>query len=497
MRVWVIPAILAVAGASLAISAAYGQDTPATTQELLRRIEQLEQKIQSLEQAKQPTVDEKGRQAEAIEQVEQKIKILERKRELEDEAAQAKAKEAPIVRAGKDGFGLRSADGNFDLRLRGYVQADARFYQGGETDPAPDTFLMRRIRPIIEGSVFKQFGFRIMPDFGGGTATIQDAYVDGNFSPAFKVRAGKFKPPVGLERLQSGSELLFVERAFPTNLVPNRDVGLQLSGDVFDGAVNYAAGIFNGVIDGGSGDNDANSDKDYAVRVFAEPLKDKEDSTLRGLGIGLAYSTGDQSGSAATSNLPRFLTPGQQSFFSYVATTAATATTPSVPGAFADGSRERIAPQFYFHKGPFGLLGEYVRSNQEVSRAGVRRDVKNTAWQLATSLVLTGEDASIRGINPRKPFQWGQGSWGAFEIAARVSRLEVDDDVFAGSATTRLANPRSSAREATDYGIGLNWYFNRFSKLVVNYDQTEFKDGAASGDRDTEKVLFTRFQVGY
>lgn len=497
MKEQFIPLILGVTGIALYVSAAYAQDPAASTQELLRRIEQLEQKIQTLEQAEKPEAQETGGQAGAIEQIEQKIRILERKKEIDDEVAQAKVKEAPVVRAGKDGFGLRSPDGNFDLHLRGYVQADARFYQGGEADPAPDTFLMRRVRPIVEGTVFKQFGFRIMPDFGNGTASIQDAYVDGNFSPTFKVRAGKFKPPVGLERLQSGADLLLVERAFPTNLVPNRDVGVQFSGDVLNGTLNYAVGVFNGVIDGGSGENDTNSDKEYAVRLFAEPFKNREDSSFRGLGIGLALSVGDQSGSAAAANLPRFVTPGQQTFFSYTGTTAATSTAPSLPGAFADGSRERIAPQFYFYKGPFGLLGEYVQSNQEVSRGGVKKDVKNTAWQFAASWVLTGEDASFRGVNPREPFQWGQGSWGAFELAARVSRLEVDDDVFADSATSRLANPRSSAREATDYGIGLNWYFNRFSKLVLNYDQTQFKDGAAAGDRDKEKVLFTRFQVGF
>jgi hypothetical protein len=63
---------------------------------------------------------------------------------------------------------------------------------------------------------------------------------------------------VGLERLQSGSELLFVERGLPTNLVPNRDVGAQLFGDLFDGTISYALGAFNGVPDLGNGDLDNN-----------------------------------------------------------------------------------------------------------------------------------------------------------------------------------------------------------------------------------------------
>lgn len=138
-----------------------------------------------------------------------------------------------------------------------------------------------------------------------------------------------------------------------------------------------------------------------------------------------------------------------------------------------------------------------MQSRQEISRAGVRKDIKNEAWQLAASWVLTGEDASFRGVNPRAPFAWGQGRWGAFEVAARVSRLDIDDAAFDGNASARLANPNVSAREATDYGIGLNWYLNRYTKVVLNYDQTKFKDGATDGDRDDEKIFFTRFQAGF
>src|SRR5205823_3707158 len=106
----------------------------------------------------------------------------------------------------------------------------------------------------------------------------------------------KFKEPVGLERLQSGANLLFVERGLPTQLVPNRDVGVQLHGELFDGAVNYAAGLFNGVQDSGSGDSDVGSDdhKDVAARLFAQPFKKSKPGPLQGLGFGLGGSWGNQ-----------------------------------------------------------------------------------------------------------------------------------------------------------------------------------------------------------
>ena len=67
--------------------------------------------------------------------------------------------------------------------------------------------------------------------------------------------------------------MLFVERGLPTNLVPNRDVGAQIHGDLFDGAFTYAFGAFNGVVDGGSGDLDNNDSKEFAGRLFGFPFK--------------------------------------------------------------------------------------------------------------------------------------------------------------------------------------------------------------------------------
>ncbi len=204
------------------------------------------------------TVDEK------LEELDQKIRVLDRKIEIDKEAAAEKAKTAASTTIDKTGFTFKSADGAYQLKIRGYVQLDSRFFLDDDQKPAIDTFTLRRVRPIFEGTLAKIFDFRIMPDFGGGTTVLQDAYMEARFNPAFRVRAGKFKPPVGLERLQSAVDLLFVERALPTNLVPNRDLGVQISGDFAGGAISYQAGVFNGVVDGGNGDGDTNDEKDVA-----------------------------------------------------------------------------------------------------------------------------------------------------------------------------------------------------------------------------------------
>ncbi len=199
------------------------------------------------EAAKQ-TVDDR------LESLDQKVRILERRLELEKEGEDARAKEAPILGAGKDGFFLKSKDGSFQLKLRGYVHADGRFFFEDDEKPNANTFLLRRARPIFEGTLFKIFDFRIMPDFGEGKTVLQDTYLDARFLLELKLQVGKFKTPFRIEHLQSATDIRFIERGLPNNLIPNRDVGTQLHGDLLGEVVSYAIGVFNGVPDGGSGD---------------------------------------------------------------------------------------------------------------------------------------------------------------------------------------------------------------------------------------------------
>ena len=66
-----------------------------------------------------------------------------------------------------------------------------------------DTFLIRRLRPQLAGTVFGLADFLFVPDFAGSQAVVFDAYADVHPTPFLRLRAGKFKSPLGLERLQS------------------------------------------------------------------------------------------------------------------------------------------------------------------------------------------------------------------------------------------------------------------------------------------------------
>lgn len=448
-----------------------------------------------------------------LESLEEKINILERKLELADEEAAKKKEEGSTATGNKDGFTLKSNDGDFQLRWRGYVHADARFFPDDDANRWANTFLLRRVRPIWEATAWKYYGFRVMVDFANSAASLLDAHVDVNLHPAAKFRIGKFKAPIGIERLQSATDLFFVERSFTTALVPNREIGAQIHGDWNEETVSYALGVFNGVPDGGNRENDSTDHKDYIGRVFAQPFRKGNSELLRNFGLGFAASWGEKKGDSASSNLATVRSPAQLGVSTYrVRATARAASAPGVTPAVAAESRDqgtvhafgshvRLNPHAWWFLGSFGLFGEYVSSAQDVrrGRAGAVKELTQQAWQVTASYFLTGEQPGFRaprprhGLVPPEPGKGGFAGLGALELVGRVSQFKNDEDAFPA-----FIDPAAQVEEALTYGAGLNWHLSRSVRWYNNYEFTRFQGGAGTAaavkDRDDEHVLFTRFQ---
>ncbi len=390
---------------------------------------------------------------------------------------------------GNAGLGIRWNKGRSEVRLSGFMQADTRTYFDDVGDVGKDNFLLRRIQPSLEVKFNRMYSFYIMPSFSS-TSGILDVYLEGNFTKPFNVRVGKFKPPFGLERLQSATALAFNERAFPTNLAPNREVGAQIFGNILGDTTEYQMGLFSGTIDNSTGLRNGvvysnHSGVDFVARLFSHPLKYSDAEFLKGLGLGVAYSYGTQQGNAQPGeyHLPAFISPGQQLIASYVS------------GAFADGSRERIGPQLYYHYGPLGILGEYTISQQNIKFGGTNDKVTNEAFQVQLSWVLFNGDASFRRIRPHDPLTLENiSALGALQLVTRYSELNLDAKAFAHG----LFDSDHSVKKAQDFGIGINWYLNRNIKFQLDYNQTHFSNGAiAETNRPEEKVLFSRMQIAF
>ena len=436
-----------------------------------------------------------------IDEVDQRARLVERRlAELEAQAATARAA-TPVLAASDRGFNWKSADGAFLIKIRGLIHADGRQHLGDEDLAVRDSFLIGKARPLLEATFFDLADFRLMPDFAGGTATIQDAYIDVRPWSWLKLRGGKFKAPVGLERLQNDPAVVFPERGLPTALAPNRDLGFMLHGVFGPGVFSYELGIFNGVVDGGSGDADNNRAKDLAVRLFVQPWKANPNSFLANFGLGVAGTTGSQHGTAAVfqtmgmttrrtassaPGLPAFRTAGVETFFSYRINDEVADST-----AIGQGWRTRLSPQGYFYQGSFGLLGEYIRSTQAVELGPASGNLTHQAWQVAAYYVLGGKPL-YEGTTVTTPFDPRKGTWGALELGARYNVLSLDDDAFG-----TFADPARAAARAQAIGAVANWHWSRNIKLSLAFERTDFEGGAAGGDRKPENSLFQRIQATF
>lgn len=439
-------------------------------------------------------------------ELEERVKILERKLEQAQEDKAAQDKSASPVTAGEKGFGFKSADGSFEFRLRGLLQLDGRFF-ADDQGAFNDTFLVRRLEPSFEFTLGKLAYFKLQPQFAGDAATTADLFGELRFHPAATLRFGKFKTPLALESLQGSAALMFVERGLPTELGAGRDIGIQLFGEAFAGTTSYAIAYGNGAPDGrDAAASDTDNKKEAAARLFFEPFKN-EPGFFRGLGLGVAGTQGTKRQGAANAEnvnnfLPRYRSPGQNQIFNYRPALAATAGAPGNTSAYADGTHARLNPQLYFYRGSFGLLGEYVSSEQEVAIGTIaagpgaatttRGKFEHNAWQVAASYLLTGEDASFKGVNPNAPYAVGAPGWGAFEVALRHGVLDIDDDVF-----PTYANPATAVSQAANTGVALNWYMTANARISLDYEDTTFDGGAATGDRADETALLTRVQLAF
>ena len=391
--------------------------------------------------------------------------------------------------AGDKGFILASPDAASSLRIRGLVQVDARAFGDGNVNNN-DALLLRRGRIGIEGKLNKTTEYQVTGEFGKAAAEILDANVTLTYSPEVQVKLGRFKTPVGLEQLQSDAAALFIERSLVSQIAPNRDIGIQVAGDLNKGTVSYAIGLFNGIQDGGNNasQTDANDGKDLAARVTFQPWINEEGSPLAGLSFGLGGSYGLQDTNAAIGT--KYKSDGQQDFFAYRSTGSTVLST---------GRVSRYSPQVSYYNGGLSVLGEYIAASSEVGlAAGSKTKVKNTAWQLATGYVLTGEKASYKGVTPANDFDRASGSWGAFEVVARVAVLDVDDASF-----TTFADPSASASKATSYAVGANWYLSKVSRLSVDFTHTKFDlapggaPAATSPIKNSENALLARYQLNF
>jgi phosphate-selective porin OprO/OprP len=206
--------------------------------------------------------------------------------------------------------------------------------------------------------------------------------------------------------------------------------------------------------------------------------------------------------------LSSYRSSGQENIFSYRTDTSVSNT------VLANGTRDRLVPQFSYYNGGFGITGEYVDEKQDTKRVyGTalnqtrEEQINHQGWSLTTSYLLTGEEASFKGVKPAKNFDPAKGGWGAWEVKARASSLDIDKRAFYDSrgvlgGTDSFAQATRSVQGADNWAVGVNWYPNSNLRISLDYENTAFDWGGGGTsldpqDRDDERLLLGRVQVSF
>jgi phosphate-selective porin OprO and OprP len=437
------------------------------------------------------------------------LEAPDQSRESSPDSAE-KPKKGPVVQIDDKGFSIATPDRSYSLKFRGLLQTDARFFVDNDALAPSDTFLIRKFRISLDATLFSLVDVKMVPELAG-TVQILDGFADLHPWPWLRLKAGKYKPPMGLERLQGDADRSFFEQSLVQNLSAQRDIGVSVWGDVADGLFHYVVGIFNGAPDTTSNDSDTNLAKDVQGRLFVRPLHGDAERTYGDLGIGVSAGTGNRKGrlptavtglpipvTAAVTGLSAFRTAGQNTFFQY---SAPNDDTTGVKTTFTHERATRINPQLYYFVGPLGLMGEYMWLSQGVQKGNTTTELHHQAASATVSLVINGKQ-TYQGPVPDVPFDLNKLAPGAFEVGARWNWIKLDDATFGDPNvpnSVQYANPASSAKEAQAFGGVVNWIPRRSFHIGASFERTWFTGGAGSAsavaDRTAENVIIARAQI--
>jgi phosphate-selective porin OprO/OprP len=467
---------------------------PSDLERLEKLIKELEQRLRALE--KKPPEESprpQGKPSPRLEQLDERVTNIER--------LLVGTPQKPGI-AGmiggwtpRNGFFLESAQHGFFLRLGGLLQADYRSFPGGQngTNPGivPSTFVLQRARINVYGRIFRYFRFMITPDLGNGfrndvlvngRVQIFNGFIEWDQFPWLALRMGKFKNPISLEMLQAPQHLSFMERSLVRNLVPNRDIGAMLSGQILRGELEYQLGVFNGAPSANFAEESRafSTGKELTARAFSTPFINSGPELLRGFGAGVGFSYGSIRNT--TGQDPMQTETFSYTFFQYQS---------SVDG---DGDQIRVSPQTYWYWNRLGFLGQYVwTAQQERLFNGPSARLIHDAWSAQLSYFLTDDRATYGRVDPHRPLDFKKpGYWGAWEVAARYSQINLDPLAF----SLGMADPTINAQRAKSTTVGVNWYLNFNLRTTVNYVHTDFT-GATAAYRAAshEDGLMVRLQL--
>jgi phosphate-selective porin OprO and OprP len=466
------------------------------------------------EQAESPR-GEQETQDERLKRVEEQLKrqqdkIDEQQRKIDELQRRTTSKKGFTLGASfTEGFHLMDDEANFDMHLGGRVILHYRdvfglphsFSNGPGTPPAffartqPDTFYINSAYLIMEGTVYRNWGYRVTGEVStssaGASARTETTFVEWKQFPQFSIRGGSFKSPISPDTIFSPLYLDEIERSMFAQFVPNFELGLMVHGTFWDEVLTYQAAVTNGrsyLAGQGRARNDDDGAKEGIGRVTLAPFLPESDHVLRRLRVGLAGTVG------SADDVP------MQTNFSLASTELAVTWMIPNTGSFLEGRRIRGAAEVSWSWGPVSFRTEGLYRSDEVTRpsAGVDERLLVKAWYAQAGVVLTGEDKVLdKPVLPARPFDPGAGDWGAVELVARVASASVERGTLLALATD-LGSQTNRMQSVT---VGLNWWPAPNVRVSIDGIREEYAGGIVfmpGGNRESHLYgMLVRFQTNF
>ncbi|GIW79364.1 MAG: porin [Gemmatales bacterium] len=350
---------------------------------------------------------------------------------------------------------------------------------------AGDGLMFRRARLATTGNLTDNITYIMEFDF----AAFQPLFVDvwANFAdiPILgNIRIGRWRQPFGMSELTSIRELPFLERSLTFALSPFRQTGIGAFDTALGERATWAISAYRfntdffGNVIGHSGGYGA------AVRLTALPHFADESNLVH---LGFDYSFNDPEDNA----IRLFHTPEVFAADSPVGNTVVVedsipffVDTGLVPTAFTNLFNVEAACV----SGPFALQSEMRWLRVDQGQGNIRVIPAVYAY---VRYILTGENqtydkkaAVLTRIKPLRPVRLGGGGWGAWEVAARWSYIDLNGTLGDGPG-----------RALNDLTFGINWYLNERSKFQFNYIHAFLNDptlGPSNAD-----IFALRFQMDF
>lgn len=276
--------------------------------------------------------------------------------------------------------------------------------------------------------------------------------------------------------------MIFLERAAVAELVRGLDAGDGRTGvgAFANGEHWYASAVLTGKVVGVPTTAEFNQQSGYILRAAFDPLHGPDYDVHLGASLQGVLSPADTTAGPVTTKAIRLQERPESRVTGVrlVDTAAITADGANIYGLEAGASY-----------GPAYLAGEWFKIDVNRTAVGAvasPSDPSFSGWYVQGSYALTGErhgwtstTGGFKGLKPNEPFNLNHGTWGAWELAARYSDLDLNDNAGSRGAAAPLGGIRGGTQKVTS--LGLNWYPNSVVRFLLDYQWVKVRRLNAAG----------------